>query len=74
MGNLIDRELLIKKLDEHCNTVCQYPKSIRDVMCGGCPLGTAFDVINEIPSAESEIIRCNECKHNPLPKPYKEKE
>lgn len=46
-GDLIDRDALIKSLDELCNRVCQYSKAQRKVMCGACPLGDAFTVIED---------------------------
>lgn len=50
--DLIDREQAINALDELCERVCQYSKEQRAVMCGACPLGDAFDVIDNMPSAE----------------------
>ena len=43
----IDREETIKALDRLCDRVCQYSKAQRYAMCGACPLGDAFDVIND---------------------------
>lgn len=52
--DLIDRGKLIDALDKHCDSVCVYSKKQRSVMCGACPLGTAFDVIEGLSSAEDE--------------------
>lgn len=49
MSDLIDREQAIVALDELCDRVCQYSKEQRAVMCGACPLGSAFDVIENMP-------------------------
>ena len=50
--DLIDREQAIDALDELCDRVCQYSKEQQAVMCGACPLGSAFDVVDNMPSAE----------------------
>lgn len=50
--DIIYREQTMDALDELCDRVCQYSKEQRDVMCGACPLGDAFDVIDNMPSAE----------------------
>ena len=49
---LIDADALIDTLDRHCDVVCVYSKIQRDVMCGACALGTAFDVIDEQPTID----------------------
>ena len=48
----ISRENAINALDELCDRVCQYSKKQRSVMCGACPLGSAFDTIEELPAAD----------------------
>ena len=48
----IRREAVINALDKHCDTVCEYSKAQRSVMCGACSLGTAFDVIEALPSVQ----------------------
>ena len=48
--DLIDRQTALDALDKHCDVVCQYSKKQRSVMCGACTLGTAFDVIEGLPS------------------------
>lgn len=72
MSDLIDRQAAIDAIDKHCNIVCQYSKKQRSVMCGACPLGTAFDVIEDLPSAESvqhgkwmwvDGVRCSQCNY-----------
>ena len=33
-------------------------------MCGACPLGSAYDVIENVPSVDAaEVVRCKDCKH-----------
>lgn len=77
MSDLISRQAAMDALDKQCDIVCQYSKKQRSVMCGACPLGTAFDVIEELPSAAPErktgrwiyegkrgrfpACRCSEC-------------
>lgn len=56
-GRLIDADALSKSLDKLCDRVCQYSKAQRDVMCGACPLGDAFSVVEDeaptiIPASE----------------------
>lgn len=54
MADCIEREALTNALDELCDRVCQYSKKQRHVMCGACPLGGAFDVVEAIPAAEAK--------------------
>ena len=63
MSDLISREAAIDALDAICERECEYPKPQRDVMCGACRLGSAFDVVDDLPSAQPEIIVCADCKH-----------
>ena len=58
-GRLIDADALSKSLDRLCDRVCQYSKAQRKVMCGACPLGDAFAVVEDdvptiIPEEEGE--------------------
>lgn len=46
-GDLVDRDALSKSLDRLCDRVCQYSKAQRKVMCGACPLGDAFAVVED---------------------------
>lgn len=49
----IEREAAIEKLNKLCDRVCQYSKAQRKYMCGACPLGDAFTVIeDDIPAAD----------------------
>ena len=49
----IEREAAIEKLNKLCERVCQYSKAQRKYMCGACPLGDAFTVIeDDIPAAD----------------------
>ena len=68
MDDTISRQAAIDALNSTCDRVCHYSKKQRSVMCSSCPLGSAFDVLDELPTAEPEIIRCKDCKHG---RPYK---
>ena len=59
----IDRQAVNDALDKLCNRECEYSKKQRYAMCDACHLGSAFDAIAEVPSAQPEIIRCGECSH-----------
>lgn len=63
MDDLISRQAAIDALDALCDRECEYSKQQRSFMCGACRLGSAFDVIDELPSAQPEIIRCKDCKY-----------
>ena len=52
MAEYIEREVLTNALDDLCNRVCAYSKEQRYVMCGSCPLGSAFDMVEELPAAD----------------------
>ena len=53
MAEYIEREAAIEKLNKLCGRVCQYSKAQRKYMCGACPLGDAFTVIeDDIPAAD----------------------
>ena len=52
MDDLISRQAALDALDELCDRICEYSKKQRHTMCGSCNLGSAFDVINELPTAE----------------------
>lgn len=51
----ISRRVAIDALDALCDRECEYSKKQRSVMCGACHLGSAFDVVEQLPSAQSEI-------------------
>ena len=46
-GRLGDLDALSKSLDGLCDRVCQYSKAQRKAMCGSCPLGHAFAVVED---------------------------
>jgi hypothetical protein len=50
----ISRTEAINALDALCGRECEYSKKQRSVMCGACHLGSAFDVIEQLPSAQPE--------------------
>ena len=54
MSDLIDRQTAIDALDRLCDDSCVYSKKQRNIMCGACSLGGAFDVIEALPSAQPE--------------------
>jgi len=54
MDDLISRQAAIDALDALCDRECEYSKQQRSFMCGACRLGSAFDVIDELPSAQPE--------------------
>ena len=53
-NDLISRQAAIDALDALCDRECEYSKQQRSFMCGACRLGSAFDVIDELPSAQPE--------------------
>ena len=52
--DLISRQAAIDALDRLCDDSCIYSKKQRNIMCGACSLGGAFDVIEALPSAQPE--------------------
>lgn len=55
MSDLISREAAIDALDAICERECEYSKPQRAVMCGACRLGSAFDVVGELPSVQPTL-------------------
>lgn len=54
--NSISRQAAIEALDALCDRECEYSKKQRSVMCGACHLGSAFDVVEQLPSAQTERL------------------
>ena len=52
MDDIISRQAAIHAFDGICDRECEYSKKQRAVMCASCHLGSAFDAIDELPSAE----------------------
>ena len=52
----ISRQAAIEALDALCDRECEYSKKQRSVMCGACHLGSAFDVVEQLPSAQPERL------------------
>ena len=48
----ISKESLTNALDSLCDRVCQYSKKQRYVMCGCCPLGQVYDVVDDFEAAD----------------------
>lgn len=81
MAEYIDKQTVIDTLDGLCDIVCQYSKRVcqyckkrREFMCGACNLGSAFDVLKELPAADVAPVRhgrwgkkneCSECGCQP---------
>ncbi len=63
MPEYIERESTVDALNRLCERVCQYSKAQRKVMCGACPLGDAFTVIEDnIPAADVRpVVLCKDC-------------
>ena len=57
MADYIDRQVVNDALDKTCDLVCQYSKKQRYAMCGACPLGSAYDVFENVPSADVQPVR-----------------
>ena len=56
MAEYIDKDKLIDRFDELCNTICQYSKKQRAVMCSSCELGIAFDVVDDFPTEDVQPV------------------
>lgn len=53
MSEYIDRQAASDALARLCKRVCQYSEKQRKYMCGACPLGDAFTVIeDDLPAAD----------------------
>jgi hypothetical protein len=52
----VNRQAAIEALDALCDRECEYSKKQRSVMCGACHLGSAFDVVEQLPSAQPERL------------------
>lgn len=64
MSDLISRQAAIDALDERCESECEYSKKQRSVMCNACYLGSAKEVVEELPTIDAvPVVRCGECKH-----------
>ena len=55
-NDCISRQAAIEALDALCDRECEYSKKQRSVMCGACHLGSAFDVVEQLPSAQTERL------------------
>ena len=60
MAEYIDKDKLIDRFDELCNTICQYSKKQRAVMCSSCELGIAFDVVDDFPTEDVQPVKHGE--------------
>lgn len=58
MSEYIDRQAASDALARLCKRVCQYSEKQRQYMCGACPLGDAFTVIeDDLPAADVRPVR-----------------
>lgn len=64
MAEYIDRQAAVNALARLCKRVCQYSEKQRQYMCGACPLGDAFTVIeDDLPAADMRpVVFCKDCK------------
>ena len=70
MAEYIDKDKLIDRFDELCNTICQYSKKQRAVMCSSCELGIAFDVVDDFPTEDVQpVTHCKDCVYRPYYEP-----
>ena len=65
MAEYIERSETVDALNRLCNRVCQYSKAQRKYMCGACPLGDAFTVIEDGISAADvrPVVLCRDCQY-----------
>ena len=67
--SLISRQAASDSFEKYCDENCIYSEKQRSVMCASCPLGTAFDVIENLPSVQPEpdwkeiMVICDNCGH-----------
>ena len=66
MNDIISRQAVNDALDKTCDIVCQYSKKQRYAMCGACPLGSAYDVIENAPSVDEWTIVTEYCRKRNL--------
>ena len=52
MSDFIDRQAAIDAFVKICDRECEYSERQRSVMCGACHLGSAFDVMLQLPSIQ----------------------
>ena len=52
MNDLISRQAALDALGERCESECEYSKKQRSVMCDACYLGSAKEVIEEVPTID----------------------
>lgn len=63
MPRYIDEEHLWTRLRSICDLNCPYSEKQRDVMCGACLLGDAFETIDSEKTVDAEpVVRCKDCK------------
>ena len=62
MAEYILLETMSNELDDLCDRVCVYSKKQRYAMCGACPLGDAFIVLENIQTVDAvPVVRCKDC-------------
>lgn len=58
MQELIDRNAVINALEKLCERVCEYNNFHRSIMCLSCPLGGAFDALENLPTVQQIETDC----------------
>ena len=62
MGDLISRQAALDAINEICER-CGEGKKYNGVMCGACNLDGVADIVEDLPSAQPDIIVCANCKY-----------
>lgn len=57
MAEYLEREKLLKAMEEMCKRVCDYSPAQRHFMCGSCPLGSAFELVEEFPAVDVQPVK-----------------
>lgn len=62
MSDLIDRQAAIEVIDAILPVEPMKNEYTQGITCGAA---LAIEYVKQLPSAQPEIIRCKDCKHNP---------
>lgn len=67
MSDLISRQAALDALNERCESECEYSKKQRSVMCNACYLGSAKEVVENLPTIDpAENGGCLGCQYERL--------